>query len=67
MTLDKNFYNMVNMVKNKTIHRISKLLYLFDTRSKKAALLLVFMIFLGAVLEVFVIWGSNSTLLVSKI
>ena len=42
---------MVNVVKNKTIHKISKLLYLFDARSKKIALLLIFMIFLGVVLE----------------
>ena len=42
---------MVNVVKNKTIHKISKLLYLFDARSKKIALLLVFMILLGVVLE----------------
>ena len=44
---------MVNVVKNKTIHRISKFLYLFDARSKKVALLLIFMIFLGVVLEMF--------------
>ncbi len=41
------------MVKNKTLHKISKLLYLFDARSKKIALLLIFMIFLGVVLEMF--------------
>jgi ATP-binding cassette, subfamily B, bacterial PglK len=44
---------MVNVVKNKTIHRISKFLYLFNARSKKVALLLVFMIFFGVVLEMF--------------
>jgi ABC-type multidrug transport system fused ATPase/permease subunit len=44
---------MVNVVKNKTIHRINQLLYLFDARSKKIALLLIFMIFLGVVLEMF--------------
>jgi ABC-type multidrug transport system fused ATPase/permease subunit len=44
---------MVNVVKSKTIHKISKFLYLFDARSKKLALLLVFMIFLGVVLEMF--------------
>ena len=42
---------MVNVVKNKTIHKISKLLYLFDVRSKKIAILLIFMIFFGVVLE----------------
>jgi ATP-binding cassette subfamily C protein len=42
---------MVNVVKNKTIYRISKLLYLFDVRSKKIALLLIFMIFFGVALE----------------
>jgi ABC-type multidrug transport system fused ATPase/permease subunit len=41
------------MFKNKTIHTISKFLYLFDARSKKVALFLVFMIFLGVLLEMF--------------
>ena len=42
---------MANVVKKKTIHRISKFLYLFDARSKKVALLLIFMIIIGVALE----------------